>query len=201
MATGDNGLIRQIQLEAPRERTDTLDPFNQATAEDSQEFLQFILSQIHHILDDQTSFWFNRPVRSLKELADQGDQNTISINQIFQILNQGSSAQSGPVNTRLQGTIDGVNRLFTTPGPFIHFPGRNEIKVFHNGRRLEHGVDFRVLDSGLPAGFNSVHFLRFSPTPSQSILTVEYTPADQLPQQNRYVGLRNLALAMLKNAG
>ena len=190
--SSDNGLVRQIQLEAPRERDDHLEPLIQATATDSEEFFQYIISQIHHILDNQGSVWFNRPVMSIKELAECCGNNSAEIERILTLIGGGTSGGGNPHNEELLGVKDGENRIYTTSQAFQNFPGRLEIKVFHNGRRLQQGVDYRVLDSGLPEGYDTVHFLRFSPMDHQSVLTVEYIPAESSPIRDRFLGLRSV---------
>jgi hypothetical protein len=87
-------------------------------------------------------------------------------------------------------TATGDPRVFTTPEAFVHLPGIDpihpqfSIEVFHNGKREMQTKttnpadgDYFVEESGGPGtGFDTVHFLTFTPKPS-SKLRVNYQSA------------------------
>lgn len=80
-------------------------------------------------------------------------------------------------NIPLIGTLDGVNRIFTTPDKFIQgtFDGNIfSIMVFHNGQELVPNIDFTISESGgIGTGNDTITFISFIPT-SNSILVAAY---------------------------
>jgi len=69
--------------------------------------------------------------------------------------------------TELIGTIDGINRTFTTPEVFLDGTISDNvlrIKILHNGRRLIKDIDYIISESGgLGTGYDTVEFISFIP--------------------------------------
>ena len=76
----------------------------------------------------------------------------------------------------LNGTLDGINRIFTVPSPDKFVQGDLEnsefsIILMHNGKRLEEGIDYIVSESGgVGTGYDTVIFIAFAPTDRSRIL-------------------------------
>ena len=83
----------------------------------------------------------------------------------------------------LIGSLNGTNRVFTTPDKFVHLNGLS-IDVFHNSRRLleASGADVRQGDfycsesGGVGTGFDTINLLSFAPS-SRSALVSDYQVA------------------------
>lgn len=77
---------------------------------------------------------------------------------------------------QLIGTLNGINRIFTTSEKFINGTwGNNIFKILirHNGRSLVENIDYTVSESGgLGSGYDTISFT-FAPTPT-SILSADY---------------------------
>ncbi len=80
-------------------------------------------------------------------------------------------------NMALSGTLDGINRVFTTPDKFIQgtLDGNFfSIMVFHNGQELIPNIDFTVSESGgVGTGYDTITFISFVPN-SNSTLVATY---------------------------
>ena len=61
----------------------------------------------------------------------------------------------------LTGSYDGMNRLFSIPEPAIHNPPREQVKVYHGGRRLQ-GSEYEVKESVFGGGYDTVQLI-FAP--------------------------------------
>lgn len=82
----------------------------------------------------------------------------------------------------LLGTKDGINRVFTTPGPFRQ-DDYASIRVYHNGRRLDESPDTNplngeyVVSESVPgAGYDTVTIFSFSPVATSDLLA-DYVPS------------------------
>ena len=86
------------------------------------------------------------------------------------------------MHIRLDGTLGGGNRTFTTPVAFRH-DGANlaTISVFHNRTRLDQAPsadpelgDYYVSESGgIGTGYDTINILRFTPN-TKSVLEADY---------------------------
>ena len=89
-------------------------------------------------------------------------------------------AQRRKTGIQLIGTLDGVNRTFTTPDKFTHVNGLS-LDVFHNGRRLleaqvqdvRQGDFFCSESGGAGTGFDTIILLSFAPI-GRSALVADY---------------------------
>jgi hypothetical protein len=76
-------------------------------------------------------------------------------------------------NIDLEGDVDGVNRIFTTPDKFINGTYQSntfKIQVFHNGRALLETEDYIVSESGgVGTGYDTIIFVSFVPLSNSKI--------------------------------
>jgi hypothetical protein len=101
--------------------------------------------------------------------------NSQEIENIYNLL-----GKEDPIIEQPAGSQNKVNRTFTLSQPARNALGGREIEVFHNGGRFRQIADkplgrlFRVLDTGLTDGFNTIE-LGFAPNAGADIV-VRYFP-------------------------
>lgn len=124
---------------------------SEATSTTQEEFQEYVLSQIKRIIHgDLLGRWFSDPTQASSPL---------------QVLKDLVLGQRWGVE--LIGSLDGVNRTFATPEKFLHGTyngGIPRIRIYHNGRRLQEGVEFEAFESVPGAGYNRVRVLLFAPS-------------------------------------
>lgn len=83
-------------------------------------------------------------------------------------------------NIHLLGTLDGINRVFTTPDKFIQgalYGNSFSIMVFHNGQELVPNTDFTVSESGgAGTGYDTITFISFTPSTNSVLIATYVTP-------------------------
>jgi hypothetical protein len=61
---------------------------------------------------------------------------------------------------QLVGTIDGSNRIFTTPDIFLHDPPDTSVQVYINGQRIYQDRDYTISESGgVGTGYDTITFV------------------------------------------
>lgn len=133
-----------------------------ATATTQEELQEFVLSQIKRLIHgDLAGRWFDDPT---------------VVGQPLQVL--AALVLGARWNVLLLGPCNGVNRVFTTPEPFLHgtyYGAEPRLRLRHNGRALEEGTDFEVSESGGPGtGFDTVAMVSLTPN-GRSRLLADYT--------------------------
>lgn len=74
----------------------------------------------------------------------------------------------------LLGVMNGVNRVFMTPGIFVNQLGGDTLQLYYNGQRLLEVDDYTLSESGGSGpGYDTVTLL-FAPKPGDK-LTADYT--------------------------
>lgn len=127
----------------------------EAVADDLEEFLDFVISQLRQVLGT----------------ADWKDGVPVNLATVLAVLN--SLAVERKRQRPLAGVKDNVNLVFTTPELFI----AETEKVYRNGVSLERGGDYSISESGgVGTGYDTITLTAGSGLLAWEKLAADYEP-------------------------